>query len=217
VIGPNGAGKTTFFNLISGQLAPTMGEIRFRDTPLAGLAPHAIVKLGIARSFQRVNIFPRLSVFENLQAALIAHHGHAFNLVRRGATLHRAEVEAALGAVGLADDRTKLAGLLAHGKQKQLELALALATDPDLLLLDEPTAGMSPQETTEIIRSIGGLAAERGLTLLFTEHDMDVVFTIADRISVLHHGELITSGPPEEVRADKEVQRVYLGGGNGPA
>ena len=214
VIGPNGAGKTTFFNCITGHVKPSTGSVRFRDAPITGLAPHRIVKLGIARSFQRINIYPRLTVFENVQAALIADHGEHFNMFKLGHRLHRDEARAVLETVGLTEDAEYLAGLLAYGKQKQLELAIALAAKPALLLLDEPTAGMSPRETAETISLIGQISDQRGLTLLFTEHDMNVVFSIANRVSVLHHGELIATGAPDEVRADENVRQVYLGGGH---
>lgn len=217
VIGPNGAGKTTLFNVITGHLKPSHGEVTYKDRQITGLAPHRIVRLGIARSFQRINIYPKLSVFENVQAAQIARHNRQFSLIAIGAALYRDETAEVLETVGLAGDAAMLAGLLAYGKQKQLELAIALAAEPELLLLDEPTAGMSPQETAESIQLIDRITSERDLTLLFTEHDMDVVFTIADTISVLHHGELIASGAPEAVRADDEVKRVYLGGTGGGA
>jgi branched-chain amino acid transport system ATP-binding protein len=211
IIGPNGAGKSTFFNCITGHLRPTTGAVHFRGNPIVGLPPYRIVKLGIARSFQRVNIFPRMTVFENVQTALIADRSLNFNLVMPGAPLRREETAAVLGTVGLAGDASVAAGLLSYGKQKQLELAIALAAEPQLLLLDEPTAGMSPQETADTISLILEIAKSRGLTLLFTEHDMDFVFRLADRITVLHHGKFIASGIPDEVRNDEQVRRVYLG------
>jgi len=211
IIGPNGAGKTTFFNLITGHLAPSAGEVLYKDRPITGQAPHAIVKLGIARSFQRINIYPRMSVFQNVQVALIAREGKHFNLFRPAARLYGQEAEELLGLVGLADQAGETAGELAYGRQKQLELAISLAASPELLLLDEPTAGMSPSETTDSIRLIDRISRERNLTLLFTEHDMSVVFGIADRITVLHHGEVLASGTPAEVRGNPEVRSVYLG------
>jgi branched-chain amino acid transport system ATP-binding protein len=211
VIGPNGAGKTTFFNLITGHLRPNKGKVAFEGRDLVGLSPQKIVRLGIARSFQRINIYPRLTVFENVQVALIAHEHQQWNLLRPGRSLHREETRDLLDLVGLAADAGEGAGELSYGKQKQLELAIALASKPRLLLLDEPTAGMSPQETMETIRSVRDIVKARGLTLLFTEHDMAVVFGIAQRISVLHHGEIIARGKPEDVRNDPEVKRVYLG------
>ena len=211
VIGPNGAGKTTFFNLITGHLRPTKGSVVFEGRDLVGLPPHKIVRLGIARSFQRINIYPRLTVFENVQVALIAHERQQWNLFRPGRSLYREGTAELLELVGLTREGQETAGELSYGKQKQLELAIALAAKPRLLLLDEPTAGMSPQETTETIASVRDIVKARGLTLLFTEHDMSVVFGIAERISVLHHGEIIASGAPDAVRNDPEVRRVYLG------
>ncbi len=211
IIGPNGAGKTTFFNLITGHLAPTEGEVLFKGRSLVGLPPHAIVRLGIARSFQRINIYPRMTVFENVQVALIAHDGNHMNLFRPAHGLNFEDTEKLLDLVGLNDDTHEVAGEMAYGRQKQLELAISLAADPQVLLLDEPTAGMSPAETTDSIQLIHRISKERNLTLLFTEHDMSVVFGIADRITVLHHGEVIASGAPEDVRNDPNVRSVYLG------
>jgi branched-chain amino acid transport system ATP-binding protein len=211
VIGPNGAGKTTFFNLITGHLAADKGTVEFEGKSLLGLAPERIVRLGIARSFQRINIYPRLTVFENVQVALIAHEGQHWNLFKPGHSLHREETADLLKLVGLSSEASETAGELSYGKQKQLELAIALASKPRLLLLDEPTAGMSPQETSEAIALVRDIVKARGLTLLFTEHDMSVVFGIAERISVLHHGEIIATGLPDAVRNDPEVKRVYLG------
>ena len=215
IIGPNGAGKTTFFNLVTGHLVPDRGRVRFRDRELVGLPPHRIVKFGLARSFQRINIYPRMSVFENVQVALIAREGRALRFFTLADGLYGPETRELLDLVGLADEAGELAGELAYGKQKQLELAIALAENPRVLLLDEPTAGMSPSETEVAIRLIREIADARDLTLLFTEHDMTVVFGIADRITVLHHGEIIASGTPEEVRADPTVRQVYLGEDDG--
>jgi branched-chain amino acid transport system ATP-binding protein len=185
--------------------------VEFEGAELVGRAPERIVRLGIARSFQRINIYPRLSVFENVQVALIVHARQHWNLFTPGRSLHRGETADLLRLVGLDEEAREVAGELSYGKQKQLELAIALAAKPRLLLLDEPTAGMSPQETAETIALIRDIVRARGLTLLFTEHDMSVVFGIAERISVLHHGEIIASGTPDAVRNDPEVKRVYLG------
>ena len=211
IIGPNGAGKTTFFNLITGHLEPTEGDVVFEGRSLVGMPPHRIVKLGIARSFQRINIYPRMTVAENVQVALIARDGQHLNLFTAAEGLNAGETDELLQLVGLTDERNEIAGELAYGRQKQLELAISLAPNPKVLLLDEPTAGMSPTETTESIQLVERISKERHLTLLFTEHDMSVVFGIADRISVLHHGEIIASGSPEEVRHDPNVRSVYLG------
>ena len=211
IIGPNGAGKTTFFNLITGHMHPSKGSVEFRGKDITGIPPHKVVKLGIARSFQRINIFPRMSVFENVQVALMSREDQSLKMFKLCFDLHVAETNQLLDTVGLLTEAEETAGELAYGKQKQLELAIALAENPDVLLLDEPTAGMSPTETGDAIKLVDRITKERGLTLLFTEHDMGVVFGISDRISVLHHGEIIASGLPDDVRNDPEVRRIYLG------
>ncbi len=211
VIGPNGAGKTTLFNVITGHLAPTGGEILFDGRPLTGLPPHVVARRGVSRSFQRTNVFPRLPVLENLRLAAAARAGGSYDLLgstaRLAAPLERAREVAE--AVGLAGRLREPAGALSHGEQRQLEVGLALATSPTLLLLDEPTAGMSPEETQRMTRLLADLP--RDVTILIIEHDMDVVFSLADRITVLHHGEVLSEGPPEVVRADARVYDVYLG------
>lgn len=213
IIGPNGAGKTTFFNLITGHLQPSAGRVLYRDEDITGLPPHRIVKLGIARSFQRINVYPRMTVFQNVQVALIVRDDNHLRFFAPATRFNREETWELLELVGLTEEAREVAGELAYGRQKQLELAISVASQPDVLLLDEPTAGMSPNETTESIELIRQITEARGLTLLFTEHDMGVVFNIADRISVLHHGEIIATGTPREVRDDAEVRRVYLGEG----
>ncbi len=213
VIGPNGAGKSTLFNLITGHLQPTSGTVRLDGRDITGAPPYRICRMGIGRSFQRTNIFPQLTVFENLQAAFIVHHGRGGNFWARADGLYRDETTALLGSIGLAGQEDAVAGTLSYGNQKQLELGLALASEPAVLLLDEPTAGMSATETHETIRLLQRIANERGLTLLFTEHDMEVVFSIAQKIAVLHQGRIIAEGKPEDVRGDAEVKRVYLGHG----
>jgi len=211
IIGPNGAGKTTFFNLITGHLRPDAGAVVLNGRDITGLAPHDVCRLGMGRSFQRTNIFPRLTVFQNVQAAFISHRGRGLSLFSRVEGLFRDEAHGVLESIGLRDKADEMSGFMSHGNQKQLELGIALASEPDLLLLDEPTAGMSATETRETIALIERITRERGLTLLFTEHDMDVVFSIAHRISVLHQGRLIAEGAPADVRNDPEVRRVYLG------
>ncbi len=211
IIGPNGAGKSTLFNLITGHVEPTAGRVLLAGREITGAPPHEICRLGVGRSFQRTNIFPNLTVFECVQAAVLAHHGKGRNFWLRADQLYREQTEALLASLGLADKANSLAGELSHGNQKQIELGIALASDPDILLLDEPTAGMSSGETHETIALIARIAAERGLTLLFTEHDMEVVFSIAAHIAVLHQGRLIAEGTPDEMRRDPEVRRVYLG------
>jgi branched-chain amino acid transport system ATP-binding protein len=166
----------------------------------------------MGRSFQRTNIFPRLTVFENVQVAVLAHHKKTLNFFTPAKKLLQQATYAILEDVGLADEARSISGTLSYGFQKQLELGIALSSEPELLLLDEPTAGMSPQETANTIALIGKIAHERGLTLLFTEHDMDVVFSIAEYITVLHQGQVLAAGKPQEVRQNSEVQRVYLGG-----
>jgi branched-chain amino acid transport system ATP-binding protein len=211
IIGPNGAGKSTLFNLITGHLQPTQGRIFFHDREITGLPPYKICQLGMGRSFQRTNIFPRLSVFDNVQVAVLAHHKKTLNFFTPSKKLLQEETYALLAQVGLADEAQSSSGMLSYGFQKQLELGIALASEPELLLLDEPTAGMSPQETANAIALIATIVRERGLTLLFTEHDMDVVFSIAEKITVLHQGRVLAEGTPTEVRSNPEVQRVYLG------
>jgi branched-chain amino acid transport system ATP-binding protein len=212
IIGPNGAGKTTLFDLITGHLRPTSGRILFEGTALTGLPPHAVARRGISRSFQRTNLFPRLAVGENLRLAAAVRERGSYDLLgsvgRRRAPMERAR--AAAEAVGLGGRLTAPAGALSYGEQRQLEIGIALATDPTLLLLDEPTAGMSPEETLRMTALLAGLP--RAITLLIIEHDMDVVFSLADRITVLHHGEVLAEGTGDEVRADPRVYEVYLGG-----
>jgi branched-chain amino acid transport system ATP-binding protein len=211
IIGPNGAGKTTLFNLITGHLTPDAGHVILKGREITGIAPHDLCRMGMGRSFQRTNIFPRLTVYQNVQAAFLSHRGRGWNLFTPVERLYREESEALLEAVGLLDKAGEVAGFLSHGNQKQLELGLALALEPEILLLDEPTAGMSASETRDSIRLIERIAHERGLTLLFTEHDMEVVFSISQHLTVLHQGRVIADGKPEEVRQHPEVRRVYLG------
>jgi branched-chain amino acid transport system ATP-binding protein len=211
VIGPNGAGKTTFFNLITGHLRPDGGTVLLEGRDITGAPPHRICRMGIGRSFQRTNIFPQLSVFENIQAALLAHRGRGRNFWSFSESFYRGETSALLAAIGLEGEARTEAGTLSYGNQKQLELGIALASEPRALLLDEPTAGMSAAETREAIRLLERIAGERGLTLLFTEHDMEVVFGIAQKIAVLYQGRLLAEGTPLEVRRDAEVRRIYLG------
>ena len=213
IIGPNGAGKTTLFNLITGHLQPSAGRIVFDGQPIAGLPPHAIARRGISRSFQRNNVFPSLAVLENLRLAAAAGDPGSYDLLgtirRRPGPLARAREVAQ--AVGLAERLREVAGHLSYGELRQLEIGIALATSPRLLLLDEPTAGMSPEETQRMTELLVGLPRE--MTLLIIEHDMDVVFSLAERVTVLHYGEVLVEGSVEEVKADPRVYEVYLGSG----
>lgn len=211
VIGPNGAGKTTLFNLITGHLRPDAGRITFKGEEIAGLPAHRICHKGIARSFQLINIFPRLTVFQNVQVSVLARAGKSGDLFRPVKKMATEETMAILEQVGLAAQANRVSGSLSYGDQKVLEIAIALGNRPELLLLDEPTAGMSPEETAATIALVDHLARSQGLTILFTEHDLDVVFSIAQKIMVMHQGRSIAEGKPDEVRANEEVQRAYLG------
>jgi branched-chain amino acid transport system ATP-binding protein len=212
VIGPNGAGKTTLFNLITGQLRRDSGRIVFQGEDISELPPYQICKKGISLSYQIVSIFPRLTVFGNIQVAVLSHQNKSSNLFRPAQKIAVEETNTILESVGLSDKAKYIAGSLSHGDQKILEIAIALGNEPELLILDEPTAGMSPEETLATIELIKRLAQGRGLTILFCEHDMDIVFSIAQRIMVMRQGRTIIQGTLEEVRGNKEVQEAYLGG-----
>ena len=220
VIGPNGAGKTTLFNLITGQLKADKGRIVFKGEEISGLPPYEICKRGIGRSFQIVNTFHRLTVFENVQVAVLSHQRLSSNLFSPARSLAVEETNRILESVGLSDKAGNIAGSLSHGDQKILEIAIALGNEQEMLILDEPTAGMSPEETAATMALIKQLASPeqsrrastRGLTILFCEHDMEVVFDIAQSIMVMHHGQTLIQGKPEEVRRNREVQEAYLGG-----
>ena len=211
VIGPNGAGKTTLFNLITGHLKLDGGMITFKGEDIGGLPPYEICNKGIARSFQIVNIFHRLTVFANVQVAVLSHHKKSSHMVRPAQSLVVDETTSILESVGLANEAMSIAGSLSHGDQKILEIAIALGSEPELLILDEPTAGMSPEETFATIELIKKLAKTRGLTILFCEHDMEIVFSVAHSIMVMNQGRTIIQGKQKAVRSNKEVQECYLG------
>jgi len=211
LIGPNGAGKSTFFNILDGQLRADAGDVRWRGRSIVGLPPHAIWRLGISRTFQITATFATLTALENVQVARLSHTRRSRVLLTSAARLEVAPSRALLEHVGLAEQAARPAGVLAYGDLKKLELAIALASEPALLLLDEPTAGMAPAERGALMALTARVARERDLTVLFTEHDMDVVFSVADRIMVLHQGRVIAEGPPSAVRADPQVRAVYLG------
>jgi branched-chain amino acid transport system ATP-binding protein len=211
VIGPNGAGKTTLFNLITGQLQPDIGKILLNDEDISKLPPHVICRKGVARSFQIANVFPRLSVFRNVQVSVLSQQKLSNKLFHPAAQLAVEETNRILERVGLADKKLDIAGSLSHGDKRILEVAIALGNKPELLILDEPTAGMSPEETTTTMALIKRLAEEQGLTILFCEHDMEVVFGTAQSIMVMQQGRTIVQGDPKSVRQNAEVQQAYLG------
>jgi branched-chain amino acid transport system ATP-binding protein len=212
VIGPNGAGKTTLFNLITGQLQPDGGKIVFNDENINKLPPYEVCRRGIARSFQIANIFPRLSVFRNVQVSVLAQRKLSNKLFRPARHIAVEETNRILMSVGLIEKSSDIAGSLSHGDKRTLEIAIALGNEPELLILDEPTAGMSPDETATTMSLIQRLAEEQGLTILFCEHDMEVVFNAAQSIMVMQQGRTIVQDIPEVVRQDSEVQNAYLGG-----
>jgi len=212
VIGPNGAGKTTLFNLVTGQLQPDGGRIVFNDENISNLPPYEICRKGIARSFQIANIFPRLSVFRNVQVSVLSQQKLSNRLFRPARSMAVEETNRILESVGLLDRKLDVAGSLSHGDKRTLEIAIALGNAPELLILDEPTAGMSPEETAATMSLIRKLADEQGLTILFCEHDMEVVFNVAQSIMVMQQGRTIVQDKPEEVRQNIEVQDAYLGG-----
>jgi branched-chain amino acid transport system ATP-binding protein len=219
LIGPNGAGKSTCFNMLNGQFPPDAGAIRFDGRDIAGLAPRTIWRRGVGRTFQITATFGSMSVRENVQMVLLSHHRQLGGLWRAAARQHVDAAMALLGRVGMAQQADRPCGILAYGDLKRVELAIALAHRPKLLLMDEPTAGMAPRERLALMALTRELVREQGVSVLFTEHDMDVVFGHADRVLVLNRGKLIAEGLPAAVRADPAVQEVYLGSGAmfGPA
>ena len=212
LIGPNGAGKSTCFNMLNGQLTPDSGVVRLDGRDIVGLAPRAIWRRGVGRTFQITATFASLSVRENVQMALYSHAGRLGSLLARFGAAFGAEADALLDQVGMLDQAERVCGVLAYGDLKRVELAMALANRPRLLLMDEPTAGMAPKERVALMALTARLARAQKIAVLFTEHDMDVVFGQADRIIVLDRGRLIAGGIPEEVRTNPDVRAVYLGG-----
>ena len=213
MIGPNGAGKTTCFNMLNGQLAPDAGEVLLNGRVITGLKPREIWRLGVGRTFQITATFTSMSVRENVQMALISHAGEQWRLSGRARERHVAEADALLAQVGMADQAGRACAVLAYGDLKRVELAIAIANAPKLLLMDEPTAGMAPRERIELMALTARIARERDIAVLFTEHDMDVVFAHSDEIIVLDRGRLIARGSPDSVRHDPAVRAVYLGSG----
>jgi branched-chain amino acid transport system ATP-binding protein len=211
LIGPNGAGKSTLFNVLAGQLRPDAGLVELDGRPITGLPAHAIARRGVGRTFQITATFATLTALENVQVARVSQRRRTGDVLTPAARVERERAGALLAEVGLAQHAGRAAAELAYGDLKKLELAIALAGEPALLLLDEPTAGMAAAERATLMRLTVGIARERGLTVLFTEHDMDVVFAAADRIVVLHEGRVIADGLPAAVREDRQVQAVYLG------
>jgi len=213
LIGPNGAGKSTCFDMLNGQNIPDSGRINLLGEDTVGRKPRAIWRLGVGRTFQITATFPTMTVRENVQVALVSYGRELFNLWSSTASYAREEAGRLLDLVGMGAYAERPCGELAYGDLKRLELAIALANQPKLLLMDEPTAGMAPRERIELMRLTARIAREKSIGVLFTEHDMDVVFEHADRILVLNRGSLIAEGSPEEVRGNREVRAIYLGEG----
>jgi branched-chain amino acid transport system ATP-binding protein len=211
VIGPNGAGKSTLFNIVTGRYAPRRGRVLYRGRDITGISPHRIAQLGIGRSFQIINTFPRLSVYQNVRSAVVSRRGRrldAWSLLDRDPDVAK-ETASVLELLGLGARRDTPASALSYGEQRELEIALTMAARPDLVMLDEPTAGLNSDETRKAIALIRRVS--EGKTLVMVEHDMDAVFSLADRISVIYYGRVLACGAPDEIRRNTEVQRAYLG------
>jgi branched-chain amino acid transport system ATP-binding protein len=213
VIGPNGAGKTTLINLLTGNILPDSGKVFFNGEEITRLPIHKRVKKGICRSFQIMNIFPKLSVYENLQIPILSYLNRSMRFYRP-AHCHidsNERVDQLLQEIGMTDKRDLLAGTLSHGDQRLLEIGLAMAPEPKLLFLDEPTAGMNPVERVRVLENIRRLSIEKESTFVIVEHDMDIVFSLSDRIVVLHRGQILADGTPAEIKGNEDVRKVYLG------
>jgi branched-chain amino acid transport system ATP-binding protein len=213
IIGPNGAGKTTLINLLTGNVLVDSGKIFFYNEEITHLPIHKRVKKGICRSFQIMNIFPKLSVFENLQIPVLSLLNQSlsfFKPLRRHTDVNE-RVEKLLNEIGLTDKKDLAAGTLSHGDQRLLEIGLAMAPEPKLLFLDEPTAGMNPVERVKVLENIRRLSKEKQSTFVIVEHDMDIVFSLSDRIIVLHRGQILADGKPDEIKQNEDVRKVYLG------
>jgi branched-chain amino acid transport system ATP-binding protein len=213
IIGPNGAGKTTLFNMMSGAIRPSSGQIFFRERDITGLPLHRVAQLGIGRAYQITSLFPGLTVLENVRLAAQARGGDSLKLWRHSAALrgYLDRAEEVIALVGLAGREQTIASALAHGDKRKLELALLLAGDPELLLLDEPTAGMAAEQVPELMEIIRRVRQQGERTIVLVEHRMDVVMAISDRITVMHHGAVLAEGTPREIAADQRVQQAYLG------
>lgn len=214
LIGPNGAGKTTCFNMLMGQLAPTSGDVFLNGEKTTGMAPREVWRKGIGRTFQITGTYSSMTVVENVQMALLSHNRELFDMRRYAHRRYKEDAMQLLELVGMQDQAERACAVLAYGDLKRLELSIALAHNPTLLLMDEPTAGMAPKERIALMELTANIVEQRQISALFTEHDMDVVFAHAHRIMVLNRGELIANGSVNEVRENKEVQEVYLGGGS---
>jgi branched-chain amino acid transport system ATP-binding protein len=214
MIGPNGAGKSTCFNMLNGQLRPDAGRIRLFGQEIVGLRPRQVWRLGVGRTFQITATFQSMTVLENVQMTLVSHRRRLRAMLPFMGDLYREEAHGLLGLVGMGDQANRISSTLAYGDLKRLELAIALANEPRILLMDEPTAGMAPKERIQLMQLTAEIVREKGLSVLFTEHDMDVVFNHADRILVLNRGQLVAEGSAAEVRGNPEVQAIYLGTGS---
>ena len=211
IIGPNGAGTSTIFNIITGKYLPSKGKVFFKGMDVTGTSPYKLNRHGLARSFQITNIFRTMTVFQNVRNAILSRNKIRYNLFSRLDRMKniQEQTEKVLEQIGLQDRKDVLAGLLSYGQQRALEIGLTIATEPELILLDEPTAGMSSEETREAVKLIGRVT--QGKTLIIVEHDMEVVFSLADRITVIYYGETLASGPPGEIRQNQKVKDAYLG------